>query len=327
LHRVGMRELEREFFTYAMAQAHPFVRECAGATLKDNVLKAVQTDVDRIYNVEFAKWHGHGREEFDVAPEAFNNRLIQFGPIRTIAGIRFRNRDSRFPFISIEQSSNPIGTIRDSSDLLRGLQHAFAPFRPHALSFFHSAHLPLLIPEASADYHVMIAPVHSMAARAPPPNVNRLELAASDSLGFYDRYMALYSEIFAERPWARATLRVEDRESLQACLAEGLLFDVYVDGAWCGIIAGIHSARGGINGIEIVDIILARNIRGAGLGVAAQWRFADLVCRSERSAVIWGTISDKNVPMRKTAERAGRVDVGATLYVKLSGAYNKLVHY
>ena len=307
-----MSDLEPEFLAYAIALAHPFVRECAGAALSDNLLKTVRTDVERIGSAEFAEWHGQGREAFGAPPAAFNNRLLQLGPVRLIAGIRFRNRDSRFPFIGIEQSSIPPGTVKDCTALLPDLHAAFAQFQPRAVSFFHPSHLPLQIAQARADYHVLIAPARSMSERTPPPNFGRVALVASDDLDFYDRYVALYDDIYAERPWARAELRVEDRETLQHCLAEDLLFHILVDGVWCGIVAGTHSMRGGIAGIEVVDIILSRAMRGAGLGVAVQRRFAELLARREPAAIVWGTVADANVPMRRTAERAGRVDVGAT---------------
>lgn len=313
-----MNDLEREFFAYAMAQTHPFVRECAGTALADNLLNAVRTDVERIDSAQFAAWHGSGRQEFGVTPEAFNNRLMQFGPVRLIAGIRFRNRDSRFPFIGIEQSSIPIGTMTEAADLWRGLQAAFAPFRPYAISFLHPTHFPLLIAGSRADNHVLIGRARSMADRPSPARSDRVQLAASDGLDFYDRYVALYGDIYAERPWARTELRVEDRKSLQACLSNGLLFEIFVDGVWSGIVAGIHAARGGIDGVEIVDMILARRARGAGLGVAVQRRFAELAARRDPSAVIWGTIADANLPMLRTAERSGRVDVAETRYIELS---------
>ena len=150
-----------------------------------------------------------------------------------------------------------------------------------------------------------------MIDRPPPLNLDRVALVASESLDFYDRYAALYDDIYAERPWARAELRVEDRESLQGCLAENLLFGILIDGVWSGIVAGAHATRGGIAGIEIVDIVLSRAMRGAGLGVSVQWRFAEAVAKRGTS-IIWGTIAEANIPMRRTAERAGRVDVGAS---------------
>ena len=79
----------------------------------------------------------------------------------------------------------------------------------------------------------------------------------------------------------------------------------------------MHARCGGIAGIEVVDIILSRTVRGVGLGVAVQRRFAELLARRDPSATVWGTVADANVPMRRTAARAGRQDVGATCCIDL----------
>jgi hypothetical protein len=312
-----MSDLENEFLSHAIAQVHPFVRDCAGEALSENLRKIVRTDVERIGSSDFAHWHSRGREEFGVPPEAFNNRLIEIGPVRLIAGIRFRNRDSRFPFVGVEQSSIQLGTLADHATLLRELAAPFAPFRPQALNVFHSSHLSWRIASARPDYHLLMAPARTMNERAPPDSIDRVTLVACRDLDSYDRYVALYEDIFAERPWARAVLRVEDRASLEHCLGEGLLFDILVDGAWSGIVAGAHAERRGIVGIEVVDIVLARTVRGAGLGVAVQRRFAEALAKREPSQIIWGTVADANLPMRRTAERAGRVDVGAAYWIDL----------
>src|SRR5262245_21850738 len=120
----SMTELEREFLAYAVEQAHPFVRECAGAGLTDNLRKVLHTDIERIDSAEFAQWHGQGREEFGVPISAFNNRLMELGSLRLIAGIRFRDRDIRFPFVGVEQCSVPLGTVADSAVVLHDLNAA-----------------------------------------------------------------------------------------------------------------------------------------------------------------------------------------------------------
>jgi hypothetical protein len=311
-----MTELEREFLAYAVEQAHPFVRACAGADLPANLLKTVRTDIERIDSAEFARWHGGGREQFGVPISAFNNRLMELGSFRLIAGIRFRDRDIRFPFVGVEQCSVPLGTVADSAAVLHDLHAAFAPFRPRAVSFFHPAHLPLRIRQVRGDYHVLAAPARSMIEHAPPLHLDRVVLVTSPDLDFHDQYAALYDDIFAERHWARAELNIETRETLQDCLVQELLFQILVDGAWSGIVAGTHATRGGIAGIEVVEIVLSRGARGSGLGVAVQRRFAEQVAQREPMAVIWGTVADANVPMRRTAERAGRIDVGTAYWIE-----------
>ena len=308
-------DLENEFLSYAIEQTHPLACACAGEGLRLNLLEALRRDIKWITSAEFAQSHSRGRESFGVVPADFNNRMMEIGRLRVIAGIRFRNLDNNHPFVSIEQSNLQIGTLSNATELMRTISAAFSAFKPRTLSFHHSSHLPLRIEGTKADFHVLIAPAQAMAERPTPAGLDRVALVVCADLDFYDRYVTLYDEIYDERPWARAEVRVEDRETLADCRAQGLLLHVYVDGIWSGIVAGTHwgsSARGAVKGIQVAEMILAKSARGAGLGVGVQLRFAEHVASLAPNATIWGTVAHANVPMRRTAKRAGRVDIGTT---------------
>jgi hypothetical protein len=307
-------DLESEFVAYAIEQTHPFARACAGEDLRANLLEVIRRHIEWVTSAEFAQGHARGHERFGVPPADFNNRVMAIGRLRLMAGIRFRNLDDRYPFVGVEYCSDPIGTLGDAAEIMHALRGAFSAFKPRALSFHHPSHLPLRIPGTRVDYHVLIAPAQAMATLPAPPGLDRVALLACNDLDFYDRYVALYDDIYRERPWARDEIRVEDRETLADSLACGLLLHVHVDGAWSGIVAGVRwgrAASGAVKGIQIAEIVLAKSARGAGLGVAVQRRFAEHVASREPNTTIWGTIAHANVPMRRTAERAGRMDVGA----------------
>jgi hypothetical protein len=308
-------DFESEFLAYSIEQAHPFARECAGEGLRSNMLEVVRRDIERTISDEFAQSHSYGHEIFGVSAAEFNNRTMEIGPLRLIVGIRFRNLDNHHPFVSVEQSNLPVGTLAQVTKLMQTMRAAFSAFRPRTLSFHHPSHLPLRIEGATADFHVLIAPAQAIVARPAPPALDRVALVACADLDFYGRYVVLYDDIYDERPWARNEVRVEDRETLADCRAQGLLFHVYVDDFWSGIVAATHrgrAARGAVQGIQVAEIILTKSARGAGLGVAVQRRLAEHVVSGEPKATIWGTIAHANLPMRRTAERVGRVNIGTT---------------
>ncbi len=308
-------DLDSEFLTYAIEQSHPFMRELGGERLCVNLLATVRRDVDRIDNSEFADRYARGWQFLGLPAARFNNRFIDHGTVRLIAGIRFRNRDRDFPFVGIDQSSVPIGTISESSSLIARLRSEFSEFRPRVLSFYHPSHLPLRILRARGDRHVVIASGRSMIERRPPRGLDRVRLVASSSLASFERYTALYDDIFMERPWLRNIVRVETRDTLEDCCKQGLMFDIQADNEWSGVVAGCEDVIAGVSGIQVVEIVLSRQARGAGLGVAVQRRLAEATTARDSSVVIFGTIDDANLPMRRTAERAGRIDAGATFLV------------
>jgi len=313
-------DLENEFVDYAIAQTHPFARDCAGESLRSNLIEVVRLHIQWITSAEFAQSYSAGFESFGASPATFNNRLMQIGPLRLIAGIRFRNLDIRHPFVAIDQSSLPLGTLTDSTQVMDTMRAAFSVFKPRTVSFHHPSHLPLRLSGSAADFHVLIALAQAMAKRAPELGLGRVTLVPCVDLDFYERYVALYDDIHHERAWARAEVRIEDRDSLANFLAQGLLFHVHVDSIWSGIIAGTRwgrEARGAVKGIQVAEIVLAKSARGAGLGVAVQRRFAEHVAAREPDTTIWGTIAHANLPMRRTAERAGRIDIGTTYCIDL----------
>ncbi len=69
-----------------------------------------------------------------------------------------------------------------------------------------------------------------------------------------------------------------------------------------------HSLRG-ITGWEIVEEILGTDYRGKGLGVAMQRLFVSGL-DPRQGVLVMGEIADGNLPSLRTAQRAGRKDVG-----------------
>jgi len=107
------------------------------------------------------------------------------------------------------------------------------------------------------------------------------------------------------------------RASLADCLEEGLLFEVFVDGAWSGIIAARRDMIAGVRGVHVVETVLAKAGRGQERGPAVHQRLARSVAASDPAAIIMGTIAAQNAPSLRTARRAGGLEIGARHWVDL----------
>ena len=149
-----------------------------------------------------------------------------------------------------------------------------------------------------------------MAARPSAPGLARVTLQRPADLGFYPRYVEAYEQMFLARPQMRGEVRVESEETLAACHAEGLLYEIAVDGAWAGIMAARHQVIAGLSGTYMVEILLDGPARGQGLGPAVHQRLAAKVAAADPSAILTGIIAPVNEPSLKTATRAGRVEIG-----------------
>jgi RimJ/RimL family protein N-acetyltransferase len=309
--------LAEEFAAYAIDQAHPLVREWCGKELQRNFRESAYHSMDVLTNEEFAQRFANDMALPGVPASSFKDRLLDIDGYRLIAGIHFRNLNPEFPFVGIERASIAPGTLNDLRSLATGLVREFNEFRPRAIWFYHPSHLPLRASGAAIDDHVLMAPARLMLEGARVNGINRVELKPPTDLDFYSRYQALYQQIYDERPHLRGEVRTESADGLGRCLSEGLLFEIHVDGRWSGVFAAARNSITGVRGIYVIEVILAKEVRGQGLGVAVHKRFAEAVAQCEPAAIILGTIWDGNLPSRRTAERAGRVNVGAFYFLQL----------
>lgn len=110
-------------------------------------------------------------------------------------------------------------------------------------------------------------------------------------------------------------VRKPGKKDLRSYLAEGTLFEVFVDDEWAGIVAAFQAAEKGVSGYCVGEIVLKREFRGKRLGLAVQRKFVEKLDET-RGRVLWGTIGAANTPAIRTAKRCGRVDVGGYYWVR-----------
>lgn len=106
----------------------------------------------------------------------------------------------------------------------------------------------------------------------------------------------------------------ENREDFAEYAANGLLFDVLVDGEWAGVIAAEIGSRRGLPGAVVAELVLAQPFRGRGLGSQLSTLLARSVPLDDHELLV-GTIHVDNYGAYRAALRAGRVDVGGEIIV------------
>jgi L-amino acid N-acyltransferase YncA len=313
----GLASLEDEFLGYALAQAHPMLRQWRGAALEADLREATAASLRTFIVDAEAQRVADTMRVLALPAASYQGRLIDMGGVRSIAHIDFPDPSGDFPFVKIKGASEPPGSIAEWHPLAKAINGAFAQFRPRAVYFFHPAHLPLRAPEARVDTYLVAAPAGGMAGRPDAPGLDRVELRRATGLAFYPEYEAAYEQMLAERPYLRDEIEVESRDDLAECLEEGLLFEVLVDGVWGGLIAAERDLVAGLRGLVIEEIVLARAARGQGLGPAVHQRFARAMAANDPATVILGTIAAKNAPSLRTAGKAGRLEIGAWYWIDL----------
>jgi GNAT superfamily N-acetyltransferase len=166
----------------------------------------------------------------------------------------------------------------------------------------------------------LAAPLITILELPKPENLDRIGLIRSQNLEFYPRYTAIYNQLYLERPWLAEVSRMETLEDMKSYLEEGVTFEVFLDGTWAGITSFDRSIEHGLSGWYTNEIVLEKHARGQGIGASLQRIVAQTLLehfQTTKSDLLWGTIGAVNMPMLKTATRAGRFDVGGWYWESL----------
>jgi hypothetical protein len=236
--------LEHELTEYALGQAHPFVHTWLGDRLRKDLRKSTSSMIALITDVEAARTFSEAMSVLGLPPDPFRARLLEIDGYRFLAQIHFADRSGKLPYVEVYRASTPLGAI-DDQIIVRKLRDRFDVFRPQGVRFFHSTHIPMLAPATQVDQHFLVAPARDMAMRPEAPGFGRVVLRRPRNLDFYPRYVEAYEQMFTARPQLRGQVRIEPEKSLVNCLEQELLFEIYVDDAWAGIVAASSETRWG----------------------------------------------------------------------------------
>ena len=146
-----------------------------------------------------------------------------------------------------------------------------------------------------------------------------LRLTPARTTRHYDDARAAYAEIDREHRAHTDQATIATLEDLDESLTAGTLFDVRVGGDWAGYVSVMSEGQTlGMPAYVVQELILASKFRGRGYGP----HLTTLLVRAlpDEGRVLIGTIHSDNRGARQAAERAGRIDVGGWVQVRLETA-------
>lgn len=311
-----MPEPSTRLLTYAQHKVHPQVRAWLGdEAVARNLTEELDGDLERLESDALATEFRHHCPVAGADAEDYKNRLLNVGGLELLVGIRFLGLDLAKPFVDVMYTSEPTLTPGQLARVQDAVRKDFSPFQPKRTRFYCPSHLPRF--SADGDKRLLAAPLGVMLARADADA--RVTLRRASSLEFYPEYAAAYRELHEARPGLRDVLRVESAEDMQGYLEAGHLFEVFVDDVWAGVTAVFRDVDAGIGGFCVAEIVLASAFRGRGFGPSVQRGLAAGLLEGDAKPgeLLFGTVGEANVPARRTAQRAGRLDVGGHVWVPL----------
>lgn len=298
-----------EFVGYALEQIHPQLRAWQGTQAEIDSRKALEGLVSLLTDDEEAGRYAQAMNVLGLPQEHYKAKLIEVHGHRFLAQIDFPDTSGKTPFVAVLRGSQPLGSFADDR-VVQAIAASFSVFNPVTVRFFHPAHMALQLPGPRVDQHFLVGQAREMAAHSPTAGSPRVALIRPTSLAFYPRYVEAYEQVLSVRPHLRGDVRIETEETLAECLAQDLLFEIMVDGAWAGIVAAMREMLAGVDAVYMIEILLEQWARGQALGPAVHRAFASHVALTDPRAVIAGTIAPTNVPSLKTAQRAKRERIG-----------------
>ncbi len=286
------------------------------------------TEAHRVANVAFGQ---EFREMVDLEgaddPLAWANRHLDLpGGGWAVTGIRFRGGDALRPFVDVVATTEPPTPegLAAVADTVIPAYRAFAPLClrvdvPDPAGLVEKVSGDQRFGDQSGvDMHVVAGLVERLREHPSASAYPQVRLRASDAATLAERVAKIYAELAEREPELAMWANPEDAESLAECAAEGLLFEVLVDGNSAGVVASVRDDAHAMAGFSVQELCLDAAHRGRHVAAAAVQRLVDEL-PARAGDVLWGTIHPSNVPSLRNALSVGRVHVGGYAWVTPSG--------
>lgn len=259
-------------------------------------------------------------------PLAWANRLIELpGGHWCVAGIRFRGLDVTKPFVDIVATSLP-PEPNALAELSAVVVPQYTGFGPRAMRVDAPAPDELVaavradarFAGAAVDQYTVAGLVSELRKRAKVAGHERVALRPATADASAQAIATMYSEAEDQLPDLPLWATPSTVEELEECAAEGLLFEVTVDGVPAGATGARRDDDHGMTGFVVQDIVLDDTHRGRRLAPALLQRLLSEL-PAELGDVLWGSIHPDNQPSIRNALAIGREIVGGYVWITPQG--------
>ena len=293
---------------------------------------ALAVEASRLDDVAFG---AQFRDALGVRPESealswANRRLDLPDGGWAVAGIRFRGRDGRRPFVDVVATTAP-PTPDGLASVAETVAAAYADFEPLCLRVDALDPDEIVAalradsrfgPGCAVDMYVVAGLVRSLrqhprAAAYDDVTLRRSE-SGDDTAALSVRVAEIYRALTELQPELAMWATAEGAESLGECAEEGLLFEILGEGRPAGVVAGLRHDDHAMRGFSVQEICLDPAHRGRRLAPGVIQRVVDELPAGDGD-VLWGTIHPANRPSLRNALSVGREVVGGYVWVTPAG--------
>ena len=286
---------------------------------KDVAILSVKAEIEDLLRLNDEKTLKKRFEYFSIPgtqPEDFKESFYELGHGKNVlAGIRHKSGSKDQPFVHTLLDFVP--TSADIVILKDFAAKKFHKFTPKHLSIWMRPSLKIDLSkyEVKQSRQYVVGSIAKIRNMAKPVGYEKITLEKVTTDFDYDWYTEAYTEFHQQRPDLKDWVPITDREDIDRCISDQLLFKVFVDDLPAGLIGGQNESLLGMSSVYMTELLLISKFKGQGLAVALQRKFIDELPNS--MDLIWGTIDAKNLPSLKTALRVGRLPIRSEYFIKL----------
>lgn len=259
-------------------------------------------------------------------PTAWANRRLELSEGNwCVTGIRFRDLDVTKPFVDVIASSLPL-TIDALDEISAAVVPAYADFGPRALR----VEIPdpdALVARVSGDrrfggasvnQYVIAGLVTQLRNQPRHAYADRAALRRIEPAACVDDVAEMYHRLAEERPDQSLWAHPASSDEVAPCAADGLLFQVLVDGVEAGVAGACREDDHGVPGFQVQEFVLDAAHRRRGFAPAVLQRLIDEL-PAQQGDTLWGTIHPDNEPSWRNAISVGREVIGGFVWVTPAG--------
>ena len=220
------------------------------------------------------------------------------GPV--IAGIRHLGGDKRFPFVYVW----PSFCIEHIEDISDEIISNFKIFEPKYISFW-----------VRPDKNKLKGEVYQQRFIGNIAEMNKNNTHLSKCPNYYDWYTSEYEKFHKQNPEKKHRIPVNDKELMDKCLRENLLFLYSSDNdEQLGLIAGEYDTFLGKSAVYLNEILVSYSERGKGYSANLLSGFVNLL----DVELFLCHIDSTNIPSTKAAIRSGQRVFSQEIFIRTS---------
>lgn len=262
---------------------------------KEDVATSVETEVEDLLSLNDENTLKKRHQHFSIPGtqiKDYEEHFYKLSDCKTVlAGIRHKGGSKDQPFVHTLLDFIPMGD--DIESLMEFASKQFHKFNPKYLSIWLRPSLKLDFSkyEAIQSRQYIVSSIAAIRKMEKPFGYNRITLEKVTAEFDFNWYAEAYEDFHRQQPELKDWVPLTDREDLDRCISDQLLYRVFVDGVLAGLIGAQNESLLGKTSVYMTELLLLSRFKGQGLAVALQRKFIDEL--PSHFDLVWGTIDAK----------------------------------